>query len=99
LSDSCSEPEKDSESTSIYEDLVGHYRQRLASLQIRSGSRGGSGDHDRQLGLSLEALRIERETVIRLRDEGRINDEVMRRIERELDLAESMITAEGDVIG
>ena len=37
--------------------------------------------------------------MIRLRDEGRINDEVMRRIERELDLAESRITAEGDVVG
>jgi hypothetical protein len=30
-----------------------------------------------------------RETVIRLRDEGHINDEVLRRIERELDLSES----------
>ena len=91
--------EDDRESISIYEDLVAHYRQRLANLQIRNGSRGGSADHDRQLGLSLEALRIERETVIRLRDEGRINDDVMRRIERELDLAESRITSEGDVIG
>jgi CPA1 family monovalent cation:H+ antiporter len=91
--------DNDSGSLSIYEDLIEHYRQRLANLQIRNGSRAGSADDDRQLGLSLEAMRIERETVIRLRDEGRINDEVMRRIERELDLAESRITAEGDVIG
>ena len=44
----------------------------------------------------MEALRVERETAIRLRDEGRINDEVLRRIERELDLTESNIAANGD---
>jgi CPA1 family monovalent cation:H+ antiporter len=38
-------------------------------------------------------LRINRETAIQLRDEGRINDEVLRRIERELDLTESRIAA------
>jgi len=48
------------------------------------------------LGLSLEALRVERETAIRLRDEGRINDEVLRRLERELDLNESRIVAAGE---
>ena len=37
---------------------------------------------------------MERETVIRLRDEGRINDEVLRRIERELDLSESRTAAD-----
>lgn len=43
------------------------------------------------LGLSLEALRVERETAIQLRNEGRINDTVLRRIERELDLSESRL--------
>jgi CPA1 family monovalent cation:H+ antiporter len=91
--------EKDSESAAIYEDLIGHYRQRLASLQTGDGSRSDAAVHNRQTGLSLEVFRIERETVIRLRDEGRINDEVMRRIERELDLAESRTAAENDVTG
>jgi monovalent cation/hydrogen antiporter len=54
------------------------------------------GDHNRHLDLSLEALRVERETAIRLRDEGRINDEILRRIERELDLNESRIAAAGE---
>jgi CPA1 family monovalent cation:H+ antiporter len=45
------------------------------------------------MALTLEVLRVERETAIQLRDEGRINDEVLRRIERELDLTESRITA------
>jgi Na+/H+ antiporter len=82
------------ESAAIYDDLVRHYRQRLASLQPRAGSRDDAAEHDRQLGLSLEAMRVERETVIRLRDEGRINDEVLRRIERELDLSESSTAAD-----
>jgi hypothetical protein len=41
---------------------------------------------------SLEALRVERPTAIRLRNESRINDEVLRHIERELDLTESRLT-------
>ena len=39
----------------------------------------------------LETLRIERETLIGLRDEGRINDDVLRRLEHELDLNESRL--------
>jgi CPA1 family monovalent cation:H+ antiporter len=89
--------ERDSEqSAATYDDLVRHYRQRLASLQPHSDSEEEAADHDRQVGLSLEALRVERETVIRLRDQGRINDEVLRRIERELDLSEARTAAEGE---
>ena len=86
--------ERDSEeSAALYEDLIRHYHQRLASLQPGDGNREDVADHDRHLELSLEALRVERETAIRLRDEGRINDEVLRRIERELDLSESSTAA------
>jgi len=89
--------EKDSKkSAALYEDLTRHYHQRLASLQGGDGNQEDIGDHDRHLELSLEALRVERETAIRLRDEGRINDEVLRRIERELDLNESRIATIGD---
>jgi monovalent cation/hydrogen antiporter len=72
----------------IYEDLVHHYRKRLAVLRIDPDP-GENSDHEHYMALSLEALRIERETAIRLRNEGRINDTVLRRMERELDLAES----------
>ena len=37
----------------------------------------------------LSVLQVERETLIRLRDEGQIDDEVMRVVQRELDLTES----------
>ncbi|HEX3469782.1 MAG TPA: Na+/H+ antiporter, partial [Silvibacterium sp.] len=75
-------------STEVYEDLTHHYRERLASLKVNT-SPGEVTDHERHLELSLEALKVERETAIRLRNEGRINDSVLRRIERELDLSES----------
>ena len=84
------------EAAALYEDLTGHYRQRLAGLQYGEGSQEDKAEHDRHMDLSLEALRVERETAIRLRDEGRINDEVLRRIEHELDLNESRIVAAGE---
>jgi len=36
-----------------------------------------------------ELLRLERTTAVRLRNDGRINDEVLRKIEHELDLSET----------
>lgn len=84
--------EKDNESAAaVYEDLTGHYNERLATLQSGDGDNDAISDHERHVDIALEALRVERETVIRLRDEGRINDEVLRRIEHELDLDESRI--------
>ena len=89
--------ERDSpEAAALYEDLTGHYRHRLAALQDGDGKQGDKAQHERHVDLSLEALRVERETAIRLRDEGRINDEVLRRLERELDLSESRIVAAGE---
>ena len=80
------------ESAGIYEDLARHYRQRLASLQPDvEGPENSAEDYDRYIELSLETLRIERQTAIQLRNEGRINDEVLRRIEHELDLSEARL--------
>jgi CPA1 family monovalent cation:H+ antiporter len=77
------EKKKDArESSALYDDLIRHYDQRRASLEGGGGRREEMADHDRYLELSLEALRVERDTAIRLRDEGRIHDEVLRRIER-----------------
>jgi monovalent cation/hydrogen antiporter len=53
------------------------------------GNQEDIAHHERHAKLSRDATRVERETAIRLRGEGRINDEVLRRMERELDLADS----------
>ena len=41
--------------------------------------------------LSLEALRVERFSIIKLRDQDVISDEVLRRIQRDIDLAEARL--------
>jgi hypothetical protein len=43
------------------------------------------------LDLTLALLRTERETALGLRTAGRINDEVLRQLEHELDLRESQL--------
>lgn len=81
----------DSRFDEIYQDLTQHYRHRIASLRQDDNSEDATR-HRRYLDLSLEALRVERTTAIRLRNEGRINDAVLRRLEREMDLAEARLT-------
>jgi monovalent cation/hydrogen antiporter len=75
----------------IYDDLAHHYRQRLASLQMDANP-GDITAHARYQALFLEALRVERATAVRLRNEGRIGDDVLRRMERGLDLDEMHLT-------
>jgi Na+/H+ antiporter len=85
---------RDSEDAAeAYEDLTHHYRQRLASLPA-AVTQSEEMDSARHLHLSLEAVRVERDTAIQLRNEGRINDTVLRRIERELDLSESRLISD-----
>ena len=77
---------------SVYEQKSEGYSRRL----------NGSGDEDERDGdrqeaklrLRQEVLTAERAAVIRLRDQGRIDDEVLRQVERELDLEEQQIQAD-----
>jgi hypothetical protein len=46
--------------------------------------------HDYE-ALSHEALRVEREVILRLRNDYTINDEALRRIQHDLDLAEARL--------
>jgi monovalent cation/hydrogen antiporter len=74
----------------IYDDLTHHYRHKLASLHDENHEHAQL--HNHFVDLSLETIQIERETAIRLRNQGRINDVVLRKIERELDLSEARLT-------
>jgi Na+/H+ antiporter len=83
---------RDSEGTAgAYDHLAGHYRQRQVKLEAADGGPEEAVEHHRYLDLMRETLQVERATAVRLRNEGRINDEVLRRIERELDLTESRL--------
>src|SRR5216683_1406819 len=78
--------------THLYDDLVHRYRHKLAHMS--------AGEEESVDGLDQEAysrlrviaegaLQAERRTLIELRDRGRISDDVLRTLERELDLAET----------
>jgi CPA1 family monovalent cation:H+ antiporter len=86
----------DSTTAEVYADLALHYRRRLATLN--DGEEGdqdnSSPDFDRLfVDLSRELLRVERQTAVQLRNQRRISDELLREMERELDLEEARLVA------
>jgi monovalent cation/hydrogen antiporter len=91
--DRASEPP---ESTDLYDDIHKHYTHRLANISHQDGQPHDTARelYDRYLALSQELLDTERKTAVHLRDEGRINDEVLRQLEHELDLSETRLTAD-----
>jgi len=78
----------------VFDDLELHYRDRLA-IMTEEEVDVHSAAHRRFVELSRELLQVERRTAIRLRNEGRINDELLRQLERELDLADSRFLTGG----
>jgi len=75
-----------------FDDLLDRYQHRLA--HVESGHEDNADEHGsrtyRQVVEAAEgAVQAERRAIIRLRDEGRISDDVLRTMERELDLEES----------
>jgi Na+/H+ antiporter len=86
--------EAKSEHTPIYQDLIRRYRTRLTLIE----SVRGEAKAEREVAvaryarnLSQELLALERSTAVILRNEDRINDEMLRTIERELDLSEARL--------
>src|SRR5262249_12831254 len=78
----------------VFDDLELHYRDRLANLTEEEPDIN-SARHGRFIELYRELIRVERQTAVRLRNEGRINDELLRELERELDLAEARFLPSG----
>jgi hypothetical protein len=76
----------------LYDDVTHRYRHRLAAVTAgEEGSVDGlDGDtYSRLRSIAEGARQAERRTLIGLRDRGRIGDDVLRTMERELDLAAS----------
>jgi Na+/H+ antiporter len=75
--------------------LRAEYDERLEQLELCAENpddcRGEIATPQYQR-LQHEALRVERQTIIRLRNERVINDDALRRIQRDLDLAEARLT-------
>jgi CPA1 family monovalent cation:H+ antiporter len=70
------------------------YEDQILQLQSEAARESGaplrlfSLEYER---LTREALQVERRTILRLRNDGAINDEVLRRIQRDIDLAEARL--------
>jgi NhaP-type Na+/H+ or K+/H+ antiporter len=76
--------------TAIFDDVLAEYRRRLDAVPAqRHESAAGVADFARRNEVMREVVQVERAALIRLRDEERIDDEVARVLQRELDLAES----------
>ena len=76
-----------------YSDARDRYQRRLAALGGENYSQYGFDpeDHAHVIDVGLQLIRLERTTAIRLRNEGRISDELFRKLEREFDLNETRL--------
>jgi monovalent cation/hydrogen antiporter len=78
--------------SAMFGELIASYQQRLDAMPVEREERGrGLVDQARRSDAILAVLQAQRETLIRLRDEGQIDDEVLRTLQRELDLEESRV--------
>jgi CPA1 family monovalent cation:H+ antiporter len=78
-----------------YDDLIDRYEHRLAEVNEDDSEQGvtKSQVYQELVQAARGALDAERRTIIHLRDEGAISDDVLRKIERVLDLEESKYEA------
>jgi Na+/H+ antiporter len=86
----------------LVEDLRGHFTHMNARFSARAD---GNGDEERESWaatlhrLRREMITAERRTVISLRDDGTISDDVLQRIQRALDLEEQQLGMEDEADG
>jgi CPA1 family monovalent cation:H+ antiporter len=78
-----------------YEDLLHQYEHRMEALTGCGEETTGNNTLDRLHQITRSTVQVERQTLIALRDEGRISDNTLRTLEHELDLIDSKLgTAE-----
>jgi CPA1 family monovalent cation:H+ antiporter len=88
---------QDEVSQESVQHLRKHYEARVRSLTQRFKQAADAPGEDHAMTyqrLQRQALQAERSAVIGLRNRGEINDEILRRIERELDLEEQRLAGE-----
>jgi CPA1 family monovalent cation:H+ antiporter len=76
--------------------LQAQYHERLAQLESSEDAAGSSASElDRPTSpfheFALQALRVEHDALIDLRNKHRINDETLRVVQRDVDLAETRL--------
>jgi hypothetical protein len=90
--------EAEAEYAPVYDDLAFHYRKRLAAVAEDSDESAPAlrEFNSKYVELSQRLLEVERQTAVRLRNERRISDELLRELERELDLGEARYIAKNN---
>jgi len=81
------------EMAQMYDDLRSLHRTRLEGLLDQEDRYSDIQGYAAYKVVSHNLLKIERATALELRRAGRINDTVLRRLERELDLSETHISS------
>jgi Na+/H+ antiporter len=84
------------DTTTRMRDLYEYRRRRFAALHSEQTESGEEGDGYEERSLAYQRFRrellgAERAELLRLRSEGRISDEVRRRVERDLDLEDARL--------
>ena len=85
------EKQKDKGDTWVTQDLAEHYQQRLALLDAKSGDphQPALDDYRSYRTLAQKLRMVERSAILDLHSNNIINDEVLRTLERELDLLDA----------
>lgn len=86
--------EKDSTKADASKRLQIEYEDRIRQLEVTAGGHSNRRLHlfsEEYERLSREGLKQERETILELRNKEVINDEVLRRIQQDIDLAEARL--------
>ena len=75
----------------VYDDLAQHYRDQLNAIFCAPDDPTAAPPphYRKHRTLSHELLGVQRRTLLQLRRQGRINDQVLRNLERDLDLQEA----------
>ncbi|AXC13737.1 Na+/H+ antiporter [Acidisarcina polymorpha] len=77
----------------ILEDLIHHYRQRLNLVKDDVADLPNQGDYLEYRSLARQLRSIERVALTELWAQNKINDEVLRELERELDLEDARFSS------
>ena len=76
----------------VLDELQTIYRSRLEAMPAtRQVTQHEKTSNQQRLQTIVDVLEIERATLVRLRNEQKIDDEVLRTLQRELDLSESRV--------
>ncbi len=78
--------------SAMFSELITMYQRRLDSLPAESETEPRRNvDYSDRKAAMMEVLKVERDSLIRMRDDRNINEEILRSLQHELDLTESRI--------